>query len=161
MGYLNYLAQIGAAEVRRGVKLKTLAKHGAFNIGVANAGKTIGVGLGSWVAWNSITFSGGPLREFLFSDLPNLWGGMPWQRAEAWNRVRNQAPRLFLPGGQLLFSDIPTAIERLESGQPGAAVAEAAGFRTFDRGETPGPGIPTPFGQVPPARQDAASVRLP
>lgn len=162
MGYINWLSQMASADVRRGVKLKALAQHGAFNISVSNVGKAAGVGLGSWVAWNSITFSGGPLREFLFSDIPNLWGGMPRQREEAYRNVVRQAPRFFLPGGQLMFSDIPTGVERISEGRLGAGVAEAAGFQTFDRGERPAvPSLPTPFGDIPPTQRDATNIELP
>lgn len=165
-GYLNWLTSVTTANVRTGVKLKALSKHFANNAAVVGAGASAGIGLGSWVAWNSLFFGGSPVLD-AFQNAREVWAGMPWERERAAREMLNTSERLFLPGGQLIFGDTKTALERVNEDDPWKALGEVAGFRTFREGEEPEglegfrPLTPSPL-QLPRERstaRDAVQIR--
>jgi hypothetical protein len=139
MGYLNWLRlamkSSQPSRTGRGIHVnRRLMKHATFNLGLRIVGANLGINLTTWMAYRSLGFGGSPLVDFMGDLHTSVWG-MPWQRSKARRNVARSAPRFFIPGGTLLFRDIPTALEALVDDDPRSAAAALAGF-TLSREET-------------------------
>ncbi|KKM13399.1 hypothetical protein LCGC14_1716600, partial [marine sediment metagenome] len=99
------------------------AKHGLWNIGIRAAGGSQGINIASWVAWNSLGYSGGPYLNLALDMRAATKGDK-----RAWKRVVTTLPRVAFPAATLLLRDIPKATQAALEGDTHEALLYLIGI---------------------------------
>ena len=137
--YKDFLAQ-GLTRGTTKDRAEFLFNHAAVNLAVVGTGDAMGLDLFSWVAWPSLSYTGGPFASMTLDGIQVI-SGSPQERAMALKSLAYQVPTLsdpssiFLPGSY-------AAADALEGFQKGDNLAEmllwGTGFRLNEPGRTTG-----------------------